>query len=48
MKGSCTCLDLKCDNKNCSSGLSMNFQVHAQFTSAITKIVTSLQRTIPV
>ena len=26
----------------------MNFQVHAQFTSAITKIVAPLQRTITV
>ena len=54
------CLDLKRDNKNCSSVvtynncfevISMNFQVQAHFTkkvSAITKIVAPLQRTITV
>ena len=48
------CLDLKRDNKNCSSVvayynpfevITMNFQVQA---SAITKIVAPLQRTITV
>ena len=54
------CLDLKRDNKNCSSFvayyicfefISMNFQVHAYFNSkvsAITKIVAPLHRTITV
>ena len=50
-------LDLKRINENCSSVaayyicfevISIKFQVHAQFTSAITKIVAQLQRSISV
>ena len=48
------CLDLKRDNKNCSSiaayynSFSMNFEVQAHFTSAITKILAPLQRNITI
>ena len=49
------CLDRKRGTKNCSSVvayfncfevISMNFQVQAHFTSAITKIVAPLQRSM--
>ena len=49
------CLDLKRDNKNCSSiaayynsvgVISMNFQIQAQKVCAITKIVAPFQRNI--